>query len=268
LLEGEEDYLILASALVEGLSLEGYKVVQTVLGRELNTNIGYEPLFNPHEYEVERRRPQSYISPDTLLYRRALEPQPPYSGLTYRVISGDCVSMGQGTGIVHIAPAFGEVDFETGEDVVQPVDLQGRITGTYPFAGKFVKDADPLILEDLKSRGLLYRSEIVRHTYPFCWRCSTPLLYYAKPSWYIKTTAKKAELIAGNEEINWYPEHIKRGRFGDWLENNVDWAVSRERYWGTPLPIWRCESCGKEECIGGIEELKSGRRNRFASPLR
>jgi isoleucyl-tRNA synthetase len=181
--------------------------------------------------------------------------------LTFPLIDADFVSLEDGTGIVHVAPAFGDVDFEAGEDsdldFVQPVDLQGKMTGTFKkFAGKFVKDADPLILEDLKSRGLLYRKDTVRHTYPFCWRCATPLLYYAKPSWYIRTTAKKEELIAENEKINWYPEHIKRGRFGDWLENNVDWACSRERYWGTPLPIWRCDSCGKDDCIGSLEELK------------
>ena len=169
--------------------------------------------------------------------------------------------MEDGTGIVHIAPAFGEVDFQAGLDnnldFVQQVDLAGNITGTYSFAGKFVKDADPEVLKDLDARGLLYKSGKITHTYPFCWRCDAPLVYYAKKTWYIRTSVRKNDMIAGNEQINWYPEHIKEGRFGDWLKNNVDWAFSRERYWGTPLNIWACDKCGHLECLGGRDEIKA-----------
>ncbi|GAI73649.1 unnamed protein product, partial [marine sediment metagenome] len=182
----------------------------------------YEPLFNPHKFGVERRRFHAHSE---------LQLQEPDENLTYRVIATDFVSMEEGTGIVHMAPAYGEVDYqagvEQGLDFVHPVDLQGKIIGNYPFSGLFVKDADPLVLEELKKKNLLFRSETIRHTYPFCWRCEAPLLYYAKQTWYIRTTAVKDSLISGNNEINWYPEHIKYGRFGDWLENNVDWAFSR-----------------------------------------
>jgi isoleucyl-tRNA synthetase len=252
--EGTNDYLIMASALVEKVGLEGYHEVDRVKGRDVSgvqKGLRYKPLFNPHDFGTERRGFQGDL----------LVEQKPDKNLTYPVIDEEFVSLEEGTGIVHIAPSFGEVDYEAGQFnglsfVRDYVDLQGIIQGTYPFAGKFVKDADPLILEDLKSRGLLYRSERIRHTYPFCWRCNTPLLYYAKPSWYIKTTAMKERLISGNAEINWYPEYIKYGRFGDWLNNNVDWAFSRERYWGTPLPIWRCDICKHDECIGSVKELK------------
>ena len=258
-MEGEQDYLILARMLVSKAGLEEYTEAGIVLGKDL-VNLEYEPLFDPHDFGVQR------LDLPTLHAEEAKE------NLTYPVINADFVSLDEGTGIVHIAPAFGEIDFDigmrTGLDFVQPVDLEGKVAGTYPFAGKFVKEADPVVLDELRRRGLLYRSEKIVHTYPFCWRCETPLIYYAKPAWYIKTTALKNELISGNAEINWYPDYIKRGRFGDWLENNVDWAFSRERYWGTPLNIWRCSSCDNCECVGSVDELKArSDPNGFGVPL-
>ena len=249
-LQGGDDYLILAGRLAAVLNLEGYSQVKTLPGKEL-VGVRYQPLYSPHDFSVDRLQ---FQADGTLLK------QPVEKGLTYAVIAGDFVTMDDGTGIVHVAPAFGEVDYEAGKscklNFVQQVDLQGKLMGNYPFSGKFVKAADPMVMNDLKERGLLYRSGTVKHTYPFCWRCDAPLLYYAKQTWYIKTTAVKDAMIKLNQEINWYPEHIKNGRFGNWLENNVDWAFARERYWGAPLPIWRCEHCGEMECVGSIEELK------------
>ncbi len=246
--ESNQDCLILATMLVGKIGIQGYTTVGVVRGEEL-AHLEYEPLFNPQNFAVPR------LNLPTLQVAEAR------GNLTYPVVSADFVSLDEGTGVVHIAPAFGEVDFDLGMaeglDFVQPVNLEGKVIGTYSFAGKFVKEADPFIIEDLKSRGLLYRSEKIVHTYPFCWRCDTPLLYYAKPAWYIRTTAVKDKLVSGNAEISWYPDYIKYGRFGNWLENNVDWAFSRERYWGTPLNIWRCSSCGDYECVGSLDELRT-----------
>ena len=159
---------------------------------------------------------------------------------------------------MHIAPAFGEEDYELGREegltFLEPVALDGAFIGG-PWAGRFVKDADPAIIEDLDARGLLLASETIRHTYPFCWRCDTPVLYYAKPSWYIRTTAVRDRLVENNQQIRWVPGHIRDGRFGEWLDGNVDWALSRERYWGTPLPFWACTGCRRTDCIGSFEEL-------------
>ncbi len=179
----------------------------------------------------------------------------------YLVVGADFVSVEEGTGIVHMAPAFGEDDMKVAREndlpVLMTVDEEGKMkTEGYSWEGMFVKKADSLIVEDLKKRDFLFKEEDYEHDYPFCWRCKTPLLYYAKNSWFIKISEIKDKLIENNKEINWVPSHIKEGRFGEWLKEIKDWNLSRERYWGTPLPIWECSKCGKKVCIGSLKELK------------
>jgi isoleucyl-tRNA synthetase len=232
--EHKGEKLILAKALLDSV-LEGeYKILEEFEGKRLEKR-SYEPLYTFLETDREK---------------------------AFYVCLADFVSIEEGTGIVHIAPAFGADDYELSKvydlPIVQPVDTSGKFTQEVTrWKGMFVKDADPEIMQDLKDRGILYEKGSYLHTYPFCWRCESPLLYYARKSWYIKTTAYKDRLLSNNDKINWYPPEIGSKRFGEWLENNVDWALSRERYWGTPLNLWICEGCGEVKSVSGIEELKS-----------
>jgi isoleucyl-tRNA synthetase len=181
----------------------------------------------------------------------------------FSVIDANFVTTEDGTGIVHMAPAYGEDDYQASRihnlPTIHPVNRSGEFTAEVKdFAGKFVKDADPDIIRNLKERGILYKKEMITHSYPHCWRCKTPLLYYARESWYIRTTRYADRMITLNNEINWVPPEVGQGRFGNWLEENKDWALSRDRFWGTPLPIWVCETCKRQQCVGSIAELQEG----------
>ena len=217
-------------------------------GSEL-VGLEYEPLYEAREWE----------GVETLAFADGrARPVGASAAPPRRVVAADFVGTGDGTGVVHVAPAFGEEDYGLGRAeglmFLQPVASDGTLIGG-PFAGRFAKEADPDIAADLEARGLLFASGEIRHTYPFCWRCDTPVLYYAKPSWYVRTTAVRDRLIEHNRRIRWVPAHVRDGRFGEWLEGNVDWALSRERYWGTPLPFWVCGGCGRADCVGSYAEL-------------
>ena len=214
--------------------VKAYEVLETMTGKDLEFK-EYEPLFDCAVDICKKQNKKAYY-----------------------VVCDTYVTLTDGTGVVHIAPAFGEDDAKVGRNYdlpfVQLVDGKGNMTEETPYAGVFVKKADPMVLEDLDKKGLLFAAPKFEHSYPHCWRCDTPLIYYARESWYIKMTAVKDDLIRNNNTINWIPESIGKGRFGDWLTNVQDWAISRNRYWGTPLNIWEC-SCGHQECIGSRAEL-------------
>ena len=229
----------LLDTVLGSLAKEGeaaYEILDTMLGEALEGK-AYEPLFACAGAEATRQKKKAHF-----------------------VTVDSYVTMSDGTGIVHIAPAFGEDDSRIGRNYdlpfVQFVDGKGELTGETPYGGVFVKKADPLVLSDLEREGKLFAAPKFEHEYPHCWRCNTPLIYYARNTWFIRMTAVKDSLLRNNATVNWIPENIGKGRFGDWLENIQDWGLSRNRYWGTPLNIWEC-SCGKTHAIGSIEELKA-----------
>jgi isoleucyl-tRNA synthetase len=239
----KEENIILAEARLDVLEGE-YEILERFNGKALE-DMNYERLFEYAKIE---------------------------GGESHKVITADFVTLEEGTGIVHIAPAFGEVDYEVCREkklgFSQPVNNEGRFTNDVPpLEGIFVKDADKRIIEMMEQSGIIYKEDRYLHSYPFCWRCGSPLLYYARESWFIAMKSLRDNLIADNEKINWYPAHLKYGRFGNFLESIEDWALSRERFWGTPLNIWICTGCGEGYCVGSMEELKDRAKNSISSDL-
>lgn len=225
------------SAVVPPGLTEETKIERKVLGREL-VGLAYQPLLG--ESQAERGNNKN--------------------NKKYRVVAADFVSAEEGTGIVHIAPAFGEDDLALAkklevDDFPTTINDVGEVVGDYPGAGLFIKEADKLIIKNLEERGLVFKSSEIEHEYPHCWRCGTPLIYFARHSWFVEVSRIRERLVAANRKINWIPPSIKEGRFGEWIREAKDWAISRERYWGTPLPIWECSQCGKNVFIGSLKEL-------------
>lgn len=237
-LEHDGDKYIMAEERIEDLfGADSYKILRTMKGTELK-GTEYERIFD-------------FV---------------PVDKKAFYVITGDFVTTSDGTGIVHIAPAFGEDDYQAGLEydlpLMRPVNASGKFDDIISdYKDQFVKDADENIINDLKTQGKIVKKVTIEHSYPHCWRCHTPLLYYARESWFIRTSKHKNDLLANNEQINWYPPEVGTGRFGEWLKNNIDWSLSRDRYWGTPLNIWSCTECETKHSIGSIAELKEKGEN-------